>query len=605
MPGRTLLLLGCIFAATAASSQFDPGWSHLSPGTEITELRTPTSRTYSNGDGSFTAEIRPAGVSASSRAAAAFQSRRGSDSVSVSGTGYVHYISWHGIDYYYRYGPDMIYRISGGVDESWAKFDLSTIPDGSLVRDATLGWDQYEVFSSHIATTVRRVRVDPDSCTAEALFNAIDHGTIEAPSQTHSSIGWVNRPLNEAGIARIASCLVQDWIAFGIREDNSAEGAHAYGTEGGDLAPYLRVEYTAPDETDIQALSVELLTYPMVAQGEDTVQLTLANKGEHVSGACWAVASLGPGRESTRVGLLAVGETLSVRVAVPVPPIQDTMVVCRSWASDMADRTHSNDSTKLQCWSFPASTYAAEGFDELAFPPSGWAVVDSAGGIRGWSRASGSLGSHSGDGFASCMHESTGTGDDWLVSNMVYPSGDYVDSVGFFIRSMTGMQWDFLETWAFSAKRPPIRLVALEVPETTYTRFSVSLDKYDGDTVRVAFRYWSTLAVGGLCLDDIWFSRACAPPPDAVQRASTKLPDFGLAPNPSGRGVVTIRSALAVGKRRTVTIRDVVGRAVRTFVLDQSGIARLDLRGMPAGVYMARIEAGSQSLTRKLVITAR
>jgi hypothetical protein len=95
------------------------------------------------------------------------------------------------------------------------------------------------------------------------------------------------------------------------------------------------------------------------------------------------------------------------------------------------------------------------------------------------------------------------------------------------------------------------------------------------------------------------------PPRDAVQRTAAKLPDFAFGANPSGSIMVTVRSALAVGKRRVLTMRDVVGRAVRTFAIDPPGIAHIDLRGLAPGVYMATLEAGPQSLTRKLILTAR
>jgi hypothetical protein len=179
-----------------------------------------------------------------------------------------------------------------------------------------------------------------------------------------------------------------------------------------------------------------------------------------------------------------------------------------------------------------------------------------------------------------------------------------------------------MQTWAMRGQSmgdTMLRLASEWVSGTTYRRLSASLDQFDGDTIYIGFRFQSTGNSGGLCLDDIWFSGFVPPdtsdtsdttdttitpkPRDAVQQASTKLPEFALTPNPSSRRVVTIRSALAVGKRRAVTMRDVVGRAVRTFAVDQSGIAQLDLRGLPAGVYMARLEAGTHSLTRKLVIT--
>jgi hypothetical protein len=198
------------------------------------------------------------------------------------------------------------------------------------------------------------------------------------------------------------------------------------------------------------------------------------------------------------------------------------------------------------------------------------------------------------------------------------------DSLGFFYRAYRGNSPLYLQTWAMHGRRAADTIRNLTsgwVFDTAYRRQTTSLDEFDGDTIYIGFRCQSSGSWNGLCLDDIWFSGFVPPdtsdttdttdttvtpkPRDAVQRASTKLPDFALAPNPSGKRVITVRSALAVGKRRTVTMRDAVGRAVRTFVIDQSGIARLDLRGPPSGVYMARLEAGTQSLTRKLVITAR
>jgi hypothetical protein len=336
----------------------------------------------------------------------------------------------------------------------------------------------------------------------------------------------------------------------------------------------------------------------------------MTNRGLHASGQFWSYASSpGLGVESTLVGSIAVGERVSVSLPLPAPPSPDTVVDYTLWTDCSNDALAGDDTTRLtRCWVFPANTYYAEGFDKW-FPTFNWAIADNDGGSERWKRSTDDSMLHSGAGFAMCAREQSGPNDDWLISGPVYPKLDEPDSVGFYCRAcLTGPPLD-LQTWAMRGHRvaDTIRVLAQEsVSADVYRRRTISLDEFDGNAVYIGFRCQSSASWNGLCLDDVWFSgNVPKPPRDAVQRASTELPDFALAPNPSSQRVVTIRSALAVGKRRTVTMRDVVGRTVRTFTLDQSGIARLDLRGLAAGVYMATLEAGTQSLTRKLVITAR
>jgi hypothetical protein len=223
-----------------------------------------------------------------------------------------------------------------------------------------------------------------------------------------------------------------------------------------------------------------------------------------------------------------------------------------------------------------------------------------------------------------CPREPNVSNDDWLMSDPICPEREVPDSLGYFCRTYQDGSALYMQTWAMRGQNmgdTMLRLASEWVSGAAYRRQSVSLDQFDGDTIYIGFRFQSTGNSRGLCLDDIWFSGFVAPdtsdtsdttdttvtpkPRDAVQRTLAKLPDFAFAPNPSGSRTLTVRSALAVGNRRVLTMRDVVGRAVRAFILDPTGIARLDLRGLAPGVYMATLEAGTQSLTRKLIITAR
>ena len=55
----------------------------------------------------------------------------------------------------------------------------------------------------------------------------------------------------------------------------------------------------------------------------------------------------------------------------------------------------------------------------------------------------------------------------------------------------------------------------------------------------------------------------------------------------------------------SLAVYDALGRCVLSQALSvgrQASIATLDLRSLPAGVYLAKLTAGSQTTTRKFVI---
>jgi hypothetical protein len=84
----------------------------------------------------------------------------------------------------------------------------------------------------------------------------------------------------------------------------------------------------------------------------------------------------------------------------------------------------------------------------------------------------------------------------------------------------------------------------------------------------------------------------------------THLPELAFAPNPATGRYVMARYAIPTGKVGKLTLRDVAGRTVKSIAPVQSGITQLDLHGFAPGVYVATLNAGSQSVYRKLIITA-
>ncbi len=75
---------------------------------------------------------------------------------------------------------------------------------------------------------------------------------------------------------------------------------------------------------------------------------------------------------------------------------------------------------------------------------------------------------------------------------------------------------------------------------------------------------------------------------------------FSLEPNPAS-GVVRINCP-APGIRMRLQVCDVTGREVRTSLARQLPGFSLDVRSMPAGVYLVRLESERGSSTRKLVV---
>jgi hypothetical protein len=78
-----------------------------------------------------------------------------------------------------------------------------------------------------------------------------------------------------------------------------------------------------------------------------------------------------------------------------------------------------------------------------------------------------------------------------------------------------------------------------------------------------------------------------------------------LFPNPAMAGRVSVRYSLPRAEPLRITLRDVSGRALRTQeipVADRSGSFSIDVSGMNAGVYVARLVAGDLSVSKSLVV---
>jgi hypothetical protein len=91
---------------------------------------------------------------------------------------------------------------------------------------------------------------------------------------------------------------------------------------------------------------------------------------------------------------------------------------------------------------------------------------------------------------------------------------------------------------------------------------------------------------------------------DPGQGSVTPRPELALAPNPATGRCVVARCAIPTAMVGKLTLRDVLGRTVKSIALVRSGITRLDLRSFAPGVYVAALDAGGPPVSRKLIITA-
>jgi len=505
-----------------------------------------------------------------------------------------------------RYGH-RIYTHADWIDHAFLKFGLGSLPDTCVILSGELDYYQYEHAEGLPQVDIRLIE-DPGPLSAHDIYFDIEHARAITNAQV-SQDGWLTWAIDTE---LLDSCHHAGWVSFGVHFDGPqyyGYWANAYGC-GQSLPPYLRIVYVGPNECDIQAVRAELATYPLVARASqrDTALFVLTNSGMVTSNYFWAyVASPGLAPESTRVQPITVGETVAVRVPLPLLDTASVFVDYTLWSACPNDARHGDDTAGFSSWVFPRGTYAAEGFDRSSFPPPGWVVVNNERGMRRWTRESLVGGSHSGPAYTECLRELT-INDDWLITGPVCPKKEDRDTVGFYIRSNYPDMPETLEVWTMRGQQVGDTVAHLRstgAPNTAYNRKTVPLDTADGDTVYIGFRCRSLGDWNGLCLDDIWFSSTYVPGTNEPGSTHASQPELTFAPNPASGRFVTVRYSLPAATRGRLTLRDMLGRTVNSFTLDPSGTARLDLRGFAPGVYMAALDAPGGSVSRKLIITGR
>jgi hypothetical protein len=79
---------------------------------------------------------------------------------------------------------------------------------------------------------------------------------------------------------------------------------------------------------------------------------------------------------------------------------------------------------------------------------------------------------------------------------------------------------------------------------------------------------------------------------------------FSVYPNPAS-GFINIVSENSGGNTVKVILRDITGKSVLDRDVDISGSVRLDLEGIPEGLYLLTLDNGIRAETHKLIISSR
>ena len=90
----------------------------------------------------------------------------------------------------------------------------------------------------------------------------------------------------------------------------------------------------------------------------------------------------------------------------------------------------------------------------------------------------------------------------------------------------------------------------------------------------------------------------------AVGEPVEETAHFSVYPNPAS-GFINLVNENAGGNTVKVILRDITGKSVLDRDVDNSGSVRLDLEGIPEGIYLLTIDNGAQAETHKLIISSR
>jgi hypothetical protein len=233
---------------------------------------------------------------------------------------FAHYASgrvMNGASGFSKHNADLLFGKDppDGKWQGFVKFDLSEIPDNAYVTAVSIGYEVISASDPGPWTLVRALSLDPAPAEPEPLWNDITGGTLVTDNPVQEVRGWVERPLNSAGVAAVQAALGQRWVAFGLHKyDDTESKGHAKGYESGRHKPYLKVTFAGRDlgVTAIDApfgnvaVSTEVTPSARInnhgdVDGPFRLIFTISRGGDVVYQQDLGISSLPPGNTSTFV----------------------------------------------------------------------------------------------------------------------------------------------------------------------------------------------------------------------------------------------------------------------------------------------------------------
>ncbi|MEO0086172.1 MAG: hypothetical protein ABIK37_06020, partial [candidate division WOR-3 bacterium] len=200
-------------------------------------------------------------------------------------------------------------------DDKWQgyfKFDLTNIPEGSYITSVSLNYKVISVSNPGPSTVATLLSSDPVPAQAAQLWQEITTGTVLTDPIVEQR-GWIERPLNAAGVAAVQSALSQGWIALGVfKFDETETKGHVKGYEAGPHKPYLKITFAGRDLgiVEITAPVAQVQAGAPVApvlivhnfgevDGPFTVEVTIRRTEEEFYRQTVPVPNLSPGQSLT------------------------------------------------------------------------------------------------------------------------------------------------------------------------------------------------------------------------------------------------------------------------------------------------------------------
>lgn len=318
-------------------------------------------------------------------------------------------------------------------------------------------------------------------------------------------------------------------------------------------------------------------------------------------------------------------DTVTLTWSNPTPGIHTII----AWTVLPSDSNRTNDTSRATFQVLEAGTVFYESFNAVAFPPSGWSVINRDGGLLApWFRGAdtSAFPGFEGSGFAANnFQRANGTYlDDYLISPPVAGVGQsgFVDSLVFWTRSQFNQPpaanfpdslMVLVSTSGADTSSFAILLDYFAVPKTGWTRksYSVSSRVPANSTVRIAFRYLlhNVQATSGsgdfIGIDGVQFIRSG---PASAENTNAAPELFALEqnyPNPFNPAT-TIRFSIPQTGEVDLKVFDLLGREVATLVDGhlESGIHQVQFNAttLASGVYFYRLRQESYHTTRIMTL---